>query len=127
MTQTTTVPITSVGPKLTAEQATALQDGYRSLNHAAHTACTLWPVVRRDAIKRLSGLFQTTADLDTLAQLSIPDDCTRDVLAAIANVQGFDEYKRILHMSEADAVVLIDLIRNGTVLDVLEAERRGQQ
>jgi len=102
-------------PIKTGQKLEAL--GYNSANLAARVATRFWPEIFFGAISEMHARFDDE-QLSQIQTLSLPADCAKDQLIALAQTQDFDSLlmNRLNHLSRIQACVLVDLIQRNVNL-----------
>ena len=105
--------VVNIAFKTDTRHSDKLKDcGYRSAHQACQVAARCWPDIYHDAIKQMKARFDDD-QLELLASLSLPEDCAKNQLIAMAETREFPMLimNRLNTLSEAHACVLADLIQ----------------
>lgn len=105
-----------VAPRISETDATRLEEQYRTLNQGAQESCHFWPLVRQ-AILRQFRRKATFTERETIAlnALELPREVDKDMLIAILESKGMKCAGRVRSLTEAEAIVLVELIQNENV------------
>jgi len=106
----------NIAIRITETQADALSHGYKSLHSYARAAVDCWHNVRELALVSLRKKNFSLKQREMLRELRPPRGAGRNTL--LVQSQGTSLHSKLMTLTEYEAVVLCDLIRNKKTVEL---------